>query len=78
MRRYQYADGAQYVMVASLLAIIGVIAIVFIKRPRFNHIGLILAGLGILFIGMELMSAAVMPLKSLMPFMISCQPLPIR
>ncbi|MFR9117922.1 MAG: Na/Pi cotransporter family protein [Merdibacter sp.] len=50
-------------MVASLLAIIGVIAIVFIKRPRFNHIGLILAGLGILFIGMELMSAAVMPLR---------------
>ncbi len=50
-------------MVASLLAIIGVIAIVFIKRPRFNHIGLIFAGLGILFIGMELMSAAVMPLR---------------
>ncbi len=50
-------------MVASLLAIIGVIAIVFIKRPRFNHIGLIFAGLGILFIGMELMSAAVIPLR---------------
>ncbi len=50
-------------MVASMLAIIGVVAIVFIKRPKVNHIGLILAGLGILFIGMELMSQAVLPLR---------------
>lgn len=55
-------------MVASLLAIIGVIAILFVKRPKLNHIGLILAGLGILFIGMELMSMAVVPLREVDAF----------
>ncbi len=55
-------------MVASMLAIIGVVAIVFIKKPKVNHIGFILAGLGILFIGMELMSAAVLPLREFEAF----------
>ena len=55
-------------MIASMLAIGGVIGIVFIKRPKVNHVSLIFAGLGILFIGMEVMSSAVMPLREVDAF----------
>lgn len=55
-------------MVACILAIVGVGSIVFIKKTKVNNLGLIIAGLGILFIGMELMSAAVEPLKEVEAF----------
>lgn len=48
---------------APLLAFIGVVLIVFVKRVMFHHYGHIIAGLGILFIGMEMMSSAMMPLR---------------
>ena len=48
---------------APLLAFIGVVLIVFVKRVLFHHYGHIIAGLGILFIGMEMMSSAMMPLR---------------
>lgn len=48
--------------VAPLAAFIGVAAIVFIKNEKVRHIGEILAGLGVLFIGMDMMSAAMKPL----------------
>lgn len=49
--------------IAPLIAFAGVIMIVFFKKPKLHHIGSILAGLGILFIGMDMMSNAMMPLQ---------------
>ena len=49
--------------VAPLLAFLGVALVVFIKKQKVHHYGLILAGLGILFVGMDMMSAAMMPLR---------------
>lgn len=49
--------------IAPLFAFLGVALIVFIKKQKIHHYGLIVAGLGILFIGMEMMSSAMMPLR---------------
>ena len=48
---------------APLFAFAGVALIVFVKKQKVHHYGLIVAGLGILFIGMEMMSGAMMPLR---------------
>ncbi len=48
---------------APFIAFCGVVLVVFVKKPKAHHIGNILAGLGILFIGMEMMSGAMMPLR---------------
>lgn len=48
---------------APLIAFIGVALIVFTKRQNLHHWGQIISGLGILFIGMEMMSGAMMPLR---------------
>lgn len=50
-------------VVAPLIAFVGVVMIVFMKKPKAHHIGSILAGLGVLFIGMDMMSSAMMPLR---------------
>ena len=49
--------------IAPLIAFIGVVLVVFIKKPQLQHIGTIFAGLGVLFIGMEMMSSAMLPLR---------------
>ncbi len=49
--------------IAPIIAFIGVVPLVFFKSKRSNYIGLIVAGLGILFIGMELMGSAMEPLR---------------
>ena len=49
--------------IAPIFAIIGVIMIVFIKKPTINEIGKILCGFGVLFIGMDLMSSSMTPLR---------------
>lgn len=49
---------------APIVAFAGVAAIVFLKNERVKHIGEIFAGLGILFIGMDMMGAAMKPLAS--------------
>ena len=49
--------------IAPVLAIIGVIMVTFLKNKKVNAIGEILAGLGILFIGMGTMSSAMEPLR---------------
>ncbi len=49
---------------APIFAFMGVACIVFIKNPKVHHIGQIFAGLGVLFIGMDMMSAAMYPLRS--------------
>ncbi len=48
---------------APLIAFMGVAMIVFLKRDMFHHYGHIIAGLGILFIGMDMMSGAMVPLR---------------
>lgn len=48
---------------APLFAFLGVFIILFIKRSQFHHYGQIIAGLGILFIGLEMMSTAMYPLR---------------
>lgn len=48
---------------APLVAFIGVALMVFLKKEKIHHYGQILGGLGILFIGMEMMSGAMMPLR---------------
>ena len=50
-------------VIAPFFAIIGVIMMLFIKKPLVNEIGKILAGFGILFIGMDMMSSAMVPLR---------------
>ena len=49
--------------IAPVIAFLGVVMIVFIKNPKSHCIGEIIAGLGVLFIGMEMMSSAMMPLR---------------
>ena len=48
---------------APLIAFVGVAMIVFLKKDIFHHYGHIIAGLGVLFIGMEMMSGAMEPLR---------------
>lgn len=49
--------------IAPFIAFLGVAIVVFMKNEKLHHIGNIMAGLGILFIGMDMMSAAMEPLR---------------
>ena len=53
---------------APLLAFVGVAPIVFMKNEKLQHIGEIIAGLGMLFIGMDMMSGAMKPLAEVEEF----------
>lgn len=55
-------------MIAPIFAIIGVIMAVFMKNKKVNHLGEIIAGLGILFIGMETMATSMLPLQNSQKF----------
>ena len=48
---------------APLFAFVGVAMVVFLKKAVFHHYGQIIAGLGILFLGMEMMSSSMLPLR---------------
>ena len=48
---------------APLFAFVGVAMVIFFKKPQIHHYGNILAGLGVLFIGMEMMSSSMEPLR---------------
>ena len=48
---------------APAIALIGVVMVVFLKKERTNAVGMIVGGLGILFIGMGMMSDAMAPLR---------------
>lgn len=50
-------------VLAPIFAFLGVVMIVFLKKPTAHHYGQIIAGLGILFIGMSMMSEAMIPLR---------------
>lgn len=53
---------------APLFAFIGVLMVVFIKKLHVQHYGQIIAGLGILFIGMGMMSDSMVPLRESQAF----------
>ena len=53
---------------APFFAFLGVAMMVFLKRPQIHHYGSILGGLGVLFIGMDMMSAAMVPLREMPAF----------
>ena len=53
---------------APIIAFIGVGMIVFMKNPKLHHIGAIMGGFGMLFIGMDMMGAAMEPLREFPPF----------
>ncbi len=55
-------------MLAPIFAFFGVVMIVFLKKPQIHHYGHIIAGLGVLFIGMEMMSSAMVPLRNSQEF----------
>ena len=55
-------------MMAPLFAFVGVAMVVFLKAPKAHHFGEIVAGLGVLFIGMEMMSDAMSPLREVPQF----------
>lgn len=49
--------------VAPLFAFVGVVMILFLKKQKCTYFGQILAGLGVLFIGMGMMSGSMEPLQ---------------
>ena len=55
-------------MMAPLFAFFGVSMVVFLKNPKAHHYGEIIAGLGVLFIGMGMMSDAMKPLREVPEF----------
>ena len=50
--------------VAPFIAFIGVVIVVFSKNVKFHYIGNIFASLGVLFIGMDMLGAAMKPLAN--------------
>lgn len=54
--------------IAPLFAFAGVALIMFTRRDKLHYIGQVIAGLGILFIGMNTMSTAMYPLRSMPEF----------
>lgn len=55
-------------VIAPLIAIVGVVFIVFLKSKKLHHWGYILAGLGILFMGMNMMSDSMSGLRDSQEF----------
>lgn len=55
-------------LIAPVVAFIGVALVVFTKKASIHHWGQILAGLGILFMGMSMMSSAMTPLRDIPEF----------
>lgn len=51
--------------IAPLFAFVGVMMVLFLKKQKYTYFGQILAGLGVLFIGMEMMSSSMTPLQEL-------------
>lgn len=56
-------------VIAPLFAIVGVVFIVFLKSKKLYHIGHIIGGLGVLFVGMEMMSGSMSGLRDSQVFM---------
>ncbi len=55
-------------LIAPVIAFLGVALIVFLKKPALHNYGGIIGGFGILFIGMDMMSSAMSPLREVPEF----------
>ncbi len=55
--------------IAPVAIFIGVVMLVFVKKKTIADIGQILAGIGILFMGLNTMSSAMSPLREFQPFL---------
>ena len=53
---------------APLFAFVGIAMMVFVKNPKAHHYGNIVGGLGILFLGMNMMSSSMAPLREIPAF----------
>ncbi|MDC7222023.1 MAG: Na/Pi cotransporter family protein [Spirochaetales bacterium] len=53
---------------SSLFLLIGLIILLSAKKKEFNHLGMILISFGMLFMGMDIMSQALSPLREYEPF----------
>ena len=53
---------------APLIAFVGVMLLIFVKNKKIQHVGGIIAGIGVLFIGMGMMSDAMVPLRDSQTF----------
>lgn len=51
-------------VIAPLIAFLGVACMMFVKNETMRHVSSIFAGLGVLFIGMDMMGNAMVPLQS--------------
>ena len=49
---------------APFFAVVGVACIMFVKKEKIKHISEVIAGFGVLFIGMDMMGNAMVPLQS--------------
>ncbi|MDL2218679.1 Na/Pi cotransporter family protein [Christensenellaceae bacterium OttesenSCG-928-M15] len=58
----------KFTTIAPVFAFIGVILFLYFKKPKIHYAGQVLAGLGILFIGMNTMSDSMAPLKDVVWF----------
>lgn len=54
--------------IAPIIAFVGVACMVFPKKKMVVHVGQIIAGLGILFMGMDIMGDAMVPLREVQAF----------
>lgn len=53
---------------APLIAFAGIMLLIFVKNKKVQHVGGIVAGIGVLFIGMGMMSDAMVPLRDSQTF----------
>lgn len=53
---------------APLIAFIGIMLLIFVKNKKVQHAGGIIAGIGVLFIGMGMMSDAMVPMRDSQTF----------
>jgi phosphate:Na+ symporter len=57
-----------FTSIAPIIAFIGMLLVMFVSKKRVNYVGQVIIGLGILFIGMNTMSAAMKPLRTVPEF----------
>lgn len=55
--------------IAPVMAFLGMVLVTFFKNPRLHHIGSLISGIGVLYIGMDTMSAAMIPLRNCPAFL---------
>lgn len=55
--------------IAPVMAFVGMVFVTFLKNPKLHHIGSLISGIGVLYIGMDTMSEAMIPLRNCPAFL---------